>query len=112
MNIASIIASRMGQNFDRISAAFLLKTLKKLKSFSWIIGCKTVLNTQCKKVKLAHQSPTPVRSLADSMCVKYVKACRSSCLPRFDALNQCLAEKQPYEHVFLVVTVLCDAPGE
>ena len=87
MNIASIIASRMGQNLDRISAAILLKTLKKLKSFSWIIGCKTVLNTQCKKVKLVHQSPTPVRSPADSMCVKYVKACQSSCLPRFDTLN-------------------------
>ena len=40
------------------------------------------LNSQCKKVKLAHQSPTPVRSLADSMCVKYVKACQSSCLYR------------------------------
>ena len=71
-------------------------------SLAWSIAqyCD-YLNVQCKKVKLAHQSPTPVRTLADSMCVKYVKTCSSSCLPCFDALNQCLAEKQPYEHVFL-----------
>lgn len=48
-----------------------------------------------------HQSPTPVRSLADSIRVRYVKACHSSCLPRLKVLSQCLAEKELYKHVFL-----------
>ena len=31
------------------------------------------LGDQCKKMKLNHASSTPVRSFADSICVKFVK---------------------------------------
>ena len=60
------------------------------------------LSAQNKKSRLQHRSPTPVRNLADSLCVKYVKACaRDSCLPRFDEFNRALEVKQPYEFMFL-----------
>ena len=60
------------------------------------------LSAQSKKSRLQHRSPTPIRSLADSLCVKYIKECtRSSYLPCFDELNKTLEEKQPYVFVFL-----------
>ena len=60
------------------------------------------LTAQCKKTKLNHASSTPVRCLADSISVKFVKACvRDQCLPQFTELNRILETKQPYEYVFL-----------
>ena len=60
------------------------------------------LGDQCKKMKLNHVSSTPVRSLADSICVKFVKPCtRDRCLHHFAELNQHMERSQPYEHAFL-----------
>ena len=56
----------------------------------------------CDYKMLNHASCAPVRSLADSVCVNYVKSCtKDRCLPHFDELNQHMKEKQPYEHVLL-----------
>ena len=53
-------------------------------------------------MKLNPASSTPVHSLADSICVKFVKPCtRDRCLHRFAELNQHMERSQLYKHVFL-----------
>ena len=49
------------------------------------------LKAQCKEVKLNHVFATPVCSLPDSICVKFVKPCtRYQCLIQLNELNRAL----------------------
>ena len=108
-NMQHDVLSGLHQSLFRVLQASFWQQTEKWKQFhgdtaalaSSLAHYCDYLGDQCKKMKLNHVSTTPVRNLADSICVKFVKPCQRDCLPRFNELNQHLQTRQTYEHVFL-----------
>ena len=59
------------------------------------------LDMQNKKMTLKHMSEVPVRSIADTITVTYVKATTSTTFPLFREVDATLEGMQEYEYVFL-----------